>query len=139
MTTSQRVTRVLCAADPHGSGEALERLGGAAADHDVQALCVVGDLGGHSDAFEGYRSVFRALGRIGMPAFWVPGPGDAPIARYLREAYNAELVHPLLRGVHGTVAFADGHVLFAGFGGEVSDDPDARRDEESRLRYPRWE
>ena len=30
-------------------------------------------------------------------------------------------------------------MLFAGFGGAVSDDPDAPRDETTRLSYPRWE
>jgi uncharacterized protein len=69
----------------------------------------------------------------------VPGPGDAPVDHYLREAYNVEVVFPLLRGLHGTMAFALGPVLFAGFGGEVSDDPDAARDESARLSYPRWE
>ena len=55
----------------------------------------------------------------------MPGPGDAPISDYLREAYNMETVFPLLRGVHGTAAFApDGHLLFAGMGGEVDDDLD---------------
>jgi hypothetical protein len=51
-----------------------------------------------------------------------------------------ETVFPLLHGVHGTAAFApDGHLLFAGLGGEVDDDPDSERDEIGRLRYPRWE
>jgi Icc-related predicted phosphoesterase len=136
---ARRVTRVLCAADPRGSAEALDALGAVVEEHDVQALCVVGDLSGETDGVEGYRSVFHALGNIGLPAFWVPGPDDAPITDYLREAYNMEVVHPFLHGVHGTAAFADGHVLFAGFGGEVSDDPDAERDEVSRLSYPRWE
>jgi Icc-related predicted phosphoesterase len=83
--------------------------------------------------------VFRALGRAGLPAFWVPGPSDAPVEHYLREAYNIEIVHPLLHGVHGSVAFASGNVLVAGFGGEVDDDPEGERDEQQRLRYPRWE
>jgi hypothetical protein len=70
----------------------------------------------------------------------VPGPGDAPIADYLREAHNFEVVFPALRGVHGSVAFApDHHLVFAGLGGEVSDDPEATRDEIERLHYPRWE
>ena len=37
------------------------------------------------------------------------------------------------------MAFASGHVLVAGFGGEVDDDPEGARDERQRLRYPRWE
>jgi uncharacterized protein len=135
---TQRLTHVLCAADPAGSAEAIERLAEVAAARDAQAICIVGDLHG-SGGLEGYRAVFRALGRTGVPAFWVPGAADAPIGDYLREAYNSEVVHPLLRGVHGTVAFAGEHVIFAGFGGEVSDDPAVTRDEVERLRYPRWE
>jgi len=46
----------------------------------------------------------------------------------------------MLRGLHGTAAVTpDSHVIVAGFGGEVDDDPDAERDEIGRLRYPRWE
>jgi hypothetical protein len=129
------VTRVLCAADPRGSTERVEHLAATAEARDCQAIAVAGDLAGPA----GPRAVLRALGRAGLSAFWVPGPGDAPIAAYLRESYNAEVVFPLLHGVHGTAALADGHVLFAGFGGEVSDDPDAPRDEVDRLAYPRWE
>jgi Icc-related predicted phosphoesterase len=117
----------------------LQALGEPVESSDVQAVCLVGDLGGTSDPSEGYRTVFRGLGELGLPAFWVPGPGDAPIVDYLREAHNMEVVFPFLHGIHGTVAFADGHVLFAGFGGEVSDNPDAPRDEVSHLTYPRWE
>jgi Icc-related predicted phosphoesterase len=135
-TTRRRLTRVLCAADVRGSTEGLEQLEAAAEARDCQAIAVAGDL---ADGAEGYRDVLRTLGRIGVPAFWVPGPDDAPIADYLGEAYNAEVVFPFLHGVHGTAALADGHVLFAGFGGEVSDAPDAPRDETRRLSYPRWE
>ena len=134
----RRVSRVLCVSDPRGDGAALKRLRDVAGEQDVQAIAVVGDLsaGGEKD---GYRAVFKALGTIGLPTFWVPGPNDAPVDRYLREAYNMEVVFPYLHGVHGTVAFADGHVLFAGMGGVIDDDPDVARDEQDRLRYPRWE
>jgi Icc-related predicted phosphoesterase len=133
----KRVTRILCAADPAGSIEALEALIEAAEDSDVQALALVGDLG--SGDRDSLRSLFKALMGAGLPAFWVPGPADAPVDDYLREAANTEIVAPLLRGVHGALAFAPGHVLFAGFGGEVSDDPDSPREEQKRLSYPRWE
>lgn len=137
----KRVTRVLCAADPRGSQEAIEALVRAAvADLDVQAIALVGDLsGGGHDARAEYRAVLRTLGRAGLPAFWVPGRSDAPVGDYLREAHNIEIVHPFLHGVHGTVAFASGQVIVAGFGGEVDDDPEGPRDEQERLRYPRWE
>jgi Icc-related predicted phosphoesterase len=134
----QHVTRVMCAADPGGSLEAIEALLEVAEEADVHALALVGDLqsGGGDD---GLRGIFKLLARADRPAYWVPGPGDAPVERFLRESANIEIVAPFLRGVHGTVAFAGAHVLFAGFGGEVSDDPMAKRDEVDRLSYPRWE
>jgi hypothetical protein len=132
---SQRVSRILCVSEPRG-GNRLRDAVEAAQGRNPHAVAVVGDLGDGHDL----RSTFRALGDCGLPAYWVPGPGDAPIADYLREAYNMETVFPLLHGVHGTAAFAsDGHLLFAGIGGEVDDDPDGERDETERLRYPRWE
>ena len=137
---TQRVTRVLCAAEPRGSADAIDALVHAAGDLDVQAIALVGDLtSGGGDARADYRGVFRALGRANLPAFWVPGPADAPVEHYLREAHNIEIVHPFLHGVHGSAAFASGSVLVAGFGGEVDDDPEGARDERQRLRYPRWE
>jgi len=139
-TQPRRVTRVLCAADTRGSAEAVDALVRAAADLDVQAIALVGDLSGAGGDRPGdYRSVFRVLGRAAHDTYWVPGPSDAPVEDYLREAHNIEVVHPFLHGVHGTAAFAPGTVLVAGFGGEVDDDPAAPRDELQRLRYPRWE
>jgi Icc-related predicted phosphoesterase len=136
---TQRVTQVLCAADPRGSADALDALLEAAGEEDGQVLALVGDLAGDAGA-HGLREVLRVLMRSGRRTFWVPGAGDAPVADYLRESYNIEIVAPFLRGLHGTVAFEPGgHILFAGFGGEVSDDPDAPRDETGRLAYPRWE
>jgi len=133
-----RVTKILCAAEPRGVGPALQHLVEAGRQRDdVHALAVVGDLGTGDPA--AYRTLFRRLASAELPTYWVPGPGDAPVDHYLREAYNVEVVFPLLRGLHGTMAFAPGPVLFAGFGGEVSDDPDAARDESARLSYPRWE
>jgi Icc-related predicted phosphoesterase len=138
--TDRRVARVLCAADPRGSTSAIEALGRVAAERDVQAIAIVGELGAEGDRADSYRAVFRALGETGLPAYWVPGASDAPVVEYLREAYNIEVVYPFLRGVHGTGAYApDGHVVFAGLGGHISDDPDHEREEQSRLSYPRWE
>jgi Icc-related predicted phosphoesterase len=133
---SGHLTRVLCVAEPRGSVPVLEAALEVARAREVQAVAVVGDLAG--DAGD-YRPLFESLGRAGLPTYWVPGPGDAPVGDYLREAHNMEVVFPLLHGVHGTAAFAPGDVLFAGLGGDVDDDPDAPRDEGQRLRYPRWE
>jgi Icc-related predicted phosphoesterase len=136
--SSQRVTRILCAAEPRGNADAIERLLQTAAERGVQAVAVVGDLAAVGS--ESYRAVFRAMGSSGLPVFWVPGPDDAPVGDYLREAHNIEMVHPELHGVHGTAALApDGHALFAGIGGQIDDDPGAAREEVEGLRYPRWE
>jgi Icc-related predicted phosphoesterase len=137
--TRHRTTRILCVADPRGAVPALERALALGHERDAHAVALVGDLSSAPATPEDYRAVFRALADTDLPCYWVPGPGDAPIAAYLREAHNVEVVYPFLRGVHGTIAFAPGHVLVAGMGGEVSDDPDAPRDEIERLRYPRWE
>ncbi|HEX7300819.1 MAG TPA: metallophosphoesterase [Solirubrobacteraceae bacterium] len=137
---SRRVTSILCAADPRGGGPALERLLEVAEQRDVDALAFVGDLGGEGVGAERLKRLFRMLGHAGRPAYWVPGPDDAPVGDYLREAHNIEVVFSFVRGVHGTLAYGpDGHVIFAGMGGEVSDDADAPRDEVQRLAYPRWE
>jgi Icc-related predicted phosphoesterase len=117
----------------------MEQLLDIAAERDVQAVALVGDIGGGESRPDSYRAIFRLLGQSGLPAYWVPGPGDAPIAEYLREAYNMEIVFPFLHGVHGTAAFTPGYVLVAGMGGQIDDDPDVEREEVEGLRYPRWE
>jgi hypothetical protein len=135
--SSEHVNRILCASRPSGSVEGIKRLLEVAAESGAQAIAIVGDL---SNGQEGPRELFHALGRAQQPVYWVPGQADAPGGRYLRESYNIEIACPQLRGVHGTVAFApDALVAFAGMGGAVSDDPDAPRDEDTSLRYPRWE
>jgi uncharacterized protein len=135
---SSRLRNLVCAVDPRGSETALLQLLEGAARHRADAIALVGDLGADGDTAS-LRSVFGMLGRTSLPAFWVPGPSDAPVERYLREARNTEVVFGFLHGVHATVAFGPEHMLFAGFGGEISDDLDAPREERERLRYPRWE
>jgi Icc-related predicted phosphoesterase len=85
----EHVTRILCAAAPRGSTDAIEQLADVAAGQNVDATVVVGDLSSGTDQRESYRSVFRALRGFRSPVYWVPGPGDAPVATYLREAFNA--------------------------------------------------
>jgi HSP20 family molecular chaperone IbpA/Icc-related predicted phosphoesterase len=111
----------------------------AEASAGADAVAVVGDLGAPWSKPETYRAIFKVLGTAGRPAFWVPGPTDAPLSDYLRESYNMEIVYPLLHGLHGVLAFGPGDVLFAGMGGEIVDDPKALRAEEALLRYPGWE
>jgi uncharacterized protein len=139
MVPDQRVRRIICAAAPRGSHEAVSHLLEAAEHHNAHALALVGDLSGPLYKPEDLRAVLRALAAGGLPAFWIPGPGDAPVEHYLRESHEAELLLPSLRGVHGAAAFAPGYVLFAGMGGEISDDAFAPREEIKALRYPYWE
>jgi Icc-related predicted phosphoesterase len=87
-----RLTRLVCAADPGGSTEAIAAVVEAAARDDAQAIAVVGNLGAGSAAPQSQRAVFRALAAAGRPVFWVPGPDDAPVAGYLREAHSIEIV-----------------------------------------------
>jgi Icc-related predicted phosphoesterase len=139
---STHVTRILCAADPAGSEESVARLAEAAAEHDAQLILIAGDLvaTGDGDGRASYGALFRRIGRQRIPSYWVPGAKDAPIGAFLREAASAETAFALLRAVHGTAALTpDGHIAIAGMGGEIDDDPDSDRDEERRLRYPRWE
>ena len=134
---TRRINRLLAAGPIGGATEALERLLGEV--DDVDAVVIVGDLGAPWSKPDTYRAIFRALGEAERPAFWVPGPTDAPLGDYLRESYNLEVVFPHLHGVHGTVALGPGPVLFAGMGGEIVDDPETVRIEEALLRYPGWE
>jgi hypothetical protein len=133
---SGHTNRILCAADPSGSPDAIETLLAAGDEHAVDAIALVGDIA-QPDA--GARHVFRKLARATCPVFWVPGPDDVPIGRYLREASSIETAFTGLRGVHGTAAAAPGGLLFAGFGGHVNDDLGQPRDERDSLSYPRWE
>jgi uncharacterized protein len=134
-----RISTILCAANPAGDQSGLERLRFAADEHDVDAIAVVGDLSS-SGAPDGYRRTLQALLAADRPAFWVPGPGDAPLGTYIRESLAAERIHPQVRGVHGTAWVApDAHLVIAGLGGVVDDDPGAERDEQAGLRYPRLE
>jgi hypothetical protein len=97
-----------------GAVDPLQRLlGEELLGLEVDAVAVVGDLGAALSKPDAYRAVFNALGETGLPAFWIPGPIDAPISEYLRESHTIEIALPPLRGIHGTAAVPNGHV-FAG-------------------------
>ena len=130
--------RLVAAADVRGDVARLERLVERAQGAGAQAVALVGDLRGPEGDAEAYRAVFKVLGEARVRAFWVPGPADAPVATYLREAFNVEVVFPFLHGVHGTVSLAPGYLVFAGMGGEIWDDPRRERVEAPgvQLRLP---
>jgi uncharacterized protein len=118
----------------------VERLLEAAGEDEADALALLGDLGSKEAEVREYAAVLRTVGRANLPAFYVPGPGDAPFGKYLREAHNTEVVFPSMHGVHGAFALAPGfQLLFAGMGGEIVDDPHHEREELERLSYPGWE
>jgi uncharacterized protein len=136
---SRGIRNLLVVGQVRGDVEKLGLLVDRREELGADAIVAVGDLGAPWSKAETYRDIFRILGESGVHAFWVPGPVDAPVAEYLREAHNMEIAFPLLRGVHATAVQAPGQLLFAGVGGEILDDPDAIRGEETLLRYPGWE
>ncbi|HXF97856.1 MAG TPA: hypothetical protein VNJ46_04510 [Gaiellaceae bacterium] len=134
------VRTLLAVSEVRGAVDALERVLGELEGTGVDAVAVVGDLGAEWESRPlTYRTIFKLLGVAGRPAFWVPGPLDAPLGDYLRESYNLEVVYPFLHGVHGAFAFGPGPTIFAGMGGEIRDDPSTVRVEEYVVRYPAWE
>lgn len=139
MTKRGHLRRLVAAGPINGAAEGLQALLGEAAENEADAAVIVGDLAAPGGGKESFRAIFRALGEARLPTFWVPGAADAPLSTYLRESYNMELVYPHLNGVHGTFAIGPSHVLFAGMGGEIVDEPDSTRLEDERLRYPAWE
>jgi Icc-related predicted phosphoesterase len=135
----RNLRRILAAAEPRGELGKLRGLLDQVDRAGADALALVGNLTGEGAKPEAYRAVFSILGSARVQTFWVPGPLDAPLAGYLRESYNIETVHPLLHGVHGSMALSSDYVLFAGMGGEIVDAPKVEREEQRTLRYPAWE
>jgi uncharacterized protein len=136
---AKHIQKVLAVGGINGDVDLLENLFEELGDEPIDAVTVVGDLGAPWSRAETYRALFKALGHADLPAFWVPGATDAPISEYLRESYNMEIAYPKLRGVHATAAIGPDHVLFAGIGGDIVDDPETLRSEEALIRYPGWE
>jgi hypothetical protein len=85
---------------------------------------------------EAYEAFFKGVGELKIPAFYIPGSHDAPIERYMREAFNHEIVFPHIRNVHKTFSIYRGHYEIVGIGGEITE---KEREERRILRYPRWE
>jgi Icc-related predicted phosphoesterase len=132
------VNRIVATAEPRGNLETVAHLVKQADEMSADAVVVLGNLAPRGTA-RAYNQLFKSLSQMQVPTFYLPGPEDAPIAEYMREAAVMETVYPYLHGVHGTFALAHGHVVFTGVGGSISDDQQAARDEHDRLCYPGWE
>jgi hypothetical protein len=135
----RRISRILATAGPAGDPGMMDRLVAHATEAGADALVMLDGLAADEVQPREYRPLLKALAHANLPTFYLPGPQDAPVHAYLREAYNIEVVYPFMHGVHGGFAFGPGYVVFAGVGGEILDDPDAPREEVERLRYPAWE
>jgi uncharacterized protein len=136
---AKHIQKVLAVGGINGEVDLLENLFEELGDEPIDAVTLVGDLGAPWSKPDTFRALFKALGHADLAAFWIPGANDAPIRDYLRESYNMEIAYPKLRGVHATAAIGPDHVLFAGIGGEIVDDPETVRSEEALIRYPGWE
>jgi Icc-related predicted phosphoesterase len=119
-----------------GDLEALEKFVKVAPDTGADAVAVIGNLMPKTAKSRDYAAFFRILSETHLPTAYIPGPEDAPIWEYLREAANTELVRPEMRNVHETFTFWKGPYLVAGVGGEILDDGEP--EEKEALRYPAW-
>ena len=102
-------------------------------------IALVGSLTPKNKDPREYAGVLKALSEARLPAFYIPGPEDAPFPEFLREAATFEVGYPNVRSVHGTFGIAPGHVVWSGIGGTIKDHPDTIRDEVGALCYPGWE
>jgi Icc-related predicted phosphoesterase len=136
---SKAATKIIVASRPNGDVRAVQSLVREARIRGAEAIALLGSLTPKNAERKLYGRVLTALAEDGCPAFYIPGPEDAPFTDFLREAANFEIVYPHLRGVHGTFALDHGHTVWSGVGGTVEDDPHTIRDETESLRYPGWE
>lgn len=132
-------SKILAAAEPRGDVEAVRQLAREANNLGAHAVALLGTLTPKGAQPREYGRLLKALAEADLPAFYIPGPEDAPFAEFLREAAHFEIVLPHIHGVHGTFAMSPHYVLFCGMGGTIDDNPHTERDEISSVRYPSWE
>jgi len=107
------VRHILTTSNPMGDLEALEKFVKVAPDTGADAVAVIGNLMPKTAKSRDYAAFFRILSETHLPTAYIPGPEDAPIWEYLREAANTELVRPEMRSVHETFTFWKGPYLVA--------------------------
>jgi uncharacterized protein len=131
--------KIMAAAEPNGDVEAVRQLGFEAKNSGAGTIALLGSMTRADSGPGEYTHILQALAEAKLPAFYIPGPEDAPISDFLWEAASLEIVYPIVRGIHTTFAMAHGNVLWSGMGGRIEDDPERIRDEVVTLCYPAWE
>jgi uncharacterized protein len=130
------LSRILAAASPAGDVEAVRKMAQQARDGAVDAIALLGNLTAKGADPREYGNILNAVGETRLPTFYIPGPDDAPLSEFLREAASFEVAFPNVRGVHSTFALAPTYTLWSGWGGVIDDDPNWVRDETASLCYP---
>lgn len=131
---------IIAVSSPKGDVETIKKIIDKASNNETDALAVIGDLTQPDADSRQVKEIFSALGKSNIPSYYIPGPNDSPIATYLRETHNIELVYPTMHGVHGVFAFAPGYILIAGMGGNIiSESSEESREELKSLQYYEWE
>ena len=127
---------IFAAAEPRGDVDAVRGFVQEASDAHADGVFLVGGLKQPGDRPHVLGEILKALAASRLPSFYIPGPEDAPISDYMQNAAEFEVIYSHLHGVHGTFAFAPGHVIVAGLGGCVEDQAHSVREEISRVSYP---
>jgi Icc-related predicted phosphoesterase len=135
---SRQIAKIVAAADARGDVGAVRQLT-KEADSLGAAIALLGNLTAPRARASEYAAVLKALAEPRLPVFYIPGPEDAPLTEFLREAANVETVYPHVHGVHGIFAMGPRNMVWSGMGGTIMDDPKSIRDEHEALRYPAWE
>ena len=84
--------------------ESVLQLGQAAGDLGASAIALLGSLTPRTADPREYAQILKALSEARLPAFYIPGPEDAPFSEFLREAASFEVVYPHVRGIHASFA-----------------------------------
>jgi hypothetical protein len=135
----KHTSKIIVAAEPDGHVDFVARLAEQAVDSNADVVVLLGSLASKPQQPKTHLALLKALAESRLPAFYIPGPNDAPLREFLQEAASSEMAFPYVHGVHDTFALAPGHVLFVGMGGAILDQGEAMPDETESLAYPGWE
>ncbi len=120
--------KILACAGAEGNEAALSMLTGLAARRKPDMVLFAGgimsrDIGkAHREDYLGL--FFKTIASVGATVAAIPGPGDAPLAKFLRAALNSEIVYPNVFIVHAT-PYQVSDVAVSGLGGLLTEEEDA--------------